>query len=192
MDALEEIKEKEWLTNEIWGKIDKETADFAFYQGENYLKEICEVSASITNRCYTLLSIILALCPFLITTVVSLNNFIFSSIIYFIGTIYIGLSIAITGLIKPRSGYSPGRPPKDLLKRENLEHYKKSSECSYVKYELENLQRKIECIENSNKIRAKSYRLILFALIGSFAFSLAFALVFITFFREPGSILFLW
>lgn len=172
-----------WLSPEIWKALDANTAEFSFSQGEKYLDELCKESAAVTNRCYTLLGIILAVCPFLISTAISINDSLFSGIAYVFVSVCVGLCIMLIGIIKPRGGLSVGRSPKDLLRIEDLEHYQATSCKSYLKYELENLQYKIERTEKTNEERAAGYKLILYILLVSSSGLLAFAMFFTSFCR---------
>lgn len=168
-----------WLIpEEMWDLIDEKTTEFVFSQGEKYLSELCKVSISIINRCYTLLGIILAICPFLITTAISIHDFIFSSIAYLFASICVGVCIMLIGIMKPRGGYSIGRDPKGLLRISDLSHHKETGRVSYLKYELENLQSKIEKTEKANEERAKEFKTVLWILLISFCFLLVFSMLF--------------
>lgn len=174
--------EETWLTKDIWNNMDKETSEFAFSQGEKYLTELKKVSDSITNRSYMLLGIIIAVCPFLITTILNFSNQFLIGVAYFFTSICIGVSIALIGLTKPWLGSSVGRDPKSLIRMEDLQHYRATKDnSSFVKYELENLQNKIEKTDMQNKQRAQLYKIVLFVIIGSFSLLLLLVLIFKTF-----------
>lgn len=170
-----------WLSDKMWDAMDEKTTEFVFSQGEKYLGELCKESGIITNRCFTLLSIILAVCPFLISTAVSLNDSLFSGVAYLFVSVCVGLCVMLLGIIKPRYGSCVGRSPKDLLRIEDLEHYKESACTSYLKYELENLEVKIEKTKKANEDRAAGYKMILYILLVSLSCLLAFAMFFTSF-----------
>lgn len=176
---MESNDQKEtWLSEEIWYSMDGKTTEFVFSQGEKYLSELCKVSDSITNRCYTLLGIIMAVSPFLVTTVISIQNFLFSSVAYLFASVCVGVCIVLIGVIKPRGGYSVGRDPKSLLRIEDLDHYKQTKRISYLKYELESLQNKIEETNKANESRSEQYRIVLYVLLISFCCLLVFSMLF--------------
>ena len=181
--AKEECVQEPWLMpDDMWNIMDEKTTEFVFSQGEKYLSELCSVSISLTNRCYTLLGIILAVCPFLITTAISINDFLFSSIAYMFASVCVGLCIMLIGIMKPRGGYSIGRDPKSLIRMTDLKHYKDTKCTSFKKYELENLQHKIEETEKANEQRAKEFKMILWILLISFCCLLVFAMLFTSLF----------
>lgn len=178
---MENEKYDTWLYDEMWEAMDAKTSEFTFSQGEKYLEELCKESGIITTRCFTLLSIILAVCPFLISTAISINNGLFSCVAYLFVSVCVGSCIMLIGIVKPRYGSSPGRSPKDLLRIEDLKHYNETSGSSFLKYELENLQNKIEKTEKSNEERATGYKMVLYILLVSFSGLLAFAMFFTSF-----------
>lgn len=153
-----------WLTDELWDSIDDESANFAFEQGEKYMLELQEVAKSITNRSYMMLSVVVAVCPLLITTSITTNNLVLSTISYLFTAFCVGLSIFITGLVKPRGGFSIGRDPKSLLRLCDMQHHKQTNSCIKL-YELENLQNKIEMLEQDNNIRAKQQTVALYSIV---------------------------
>lgn len=59
---MKEEAEK-WINDELWSKIDKEAADFAFEQREKYLFELQEVAKAIVNRAYLILGFSVTVCP---------------------------------------------------------------------------------------------------------------------------------
>lgn len=158
--------------------LDGKTVDFVFSQGEKYLEELCKVSDSITSKCYMLLGIIFAVCPFLITTSLSVNKIVFTIIAYVFASVCVGVCVMLLLIMKPRSGYSKGRSPKDLIYMPFLEHYKKENIASYAIYELENLQWKIDETNRANEQRSKTFATTLWTLLVSFCSLLIFAMVF--------------
>jgi hypothetical protein len=81
-------------------------------------------------------------------------------------------------LISPRLENGVGRSPKDMLRGADLIHYRETGCDSYSKYELENLQYKIEQTEESNNKRARQYKTILYVLLISFSVLLFFSVIF--------------
>lgn len=165
-----------WLTGDIWDGMDAESADFAFDQGEKYMRELQDVAKAITDRCYMILSVIVSVCPLLITASLTTGNPGMSAISYMFTAFCVGLSVFITGIVKPRGGFSIGRDPKSLLRPCDLEHHKETK--SPIKlYELENLQNKIEFLEKENATRSGQFTVALYSIIVALSLSLVFALL---------------
>lgn len=160
--------------------LDGKAIDFIFAQGEKYLEELCKVSDSITGRCYTLLGIIFAVCPFLVTTALSLHEPMFSMIAYLFATVCVGICVMLFLTMKPRLGYSKGRDPKDLIYEPFMKHYEENDIGSYSLYELENLQWKIDGANKANEQRSKTFTVALWTLLISFCTLLVFAMIFIS------------
>lgn len=158
--------------------LDGKAIDFIFTQGEVYLEELCKVSDSITGRCYTLLGIIFAVCPFLVTTALSLHEPIFSMVAYLFATVCVGVCVMLLLTMKPRFGYSKGRDPKGLISEPVMKHYVENGIDSYSLYELENLQRKIDDTNKANEQRSKTFTVVLWTLLTSFCTLLVFAMIF--------------
>lgn len=68
------MEQEKWLTDEMWNLVEGKPALFAFDQGEKYMNAICTVSEKITERCFTLLGIIVGICPFLIASIYTFKN----------------------------------------------------------------------------------------------------------------------
>lgn len=176
-----EIEKDVWrVPDEAIDLLDGKAIDFIFAQGEKYLEELCKVSDSITGRCYSLLGIIFAVCPFLVTTALSLHDPMFSTIAYLFAMICVGACVMLLLTMKPRLGYSKGRDPKDLTYEPFMKHYKENEIESYSLYELENLQWKIDDMRKANEQRSKTFTVALWTLLVSFCTLLVFAMIFIS------------
>lgn len=136
---------KRWIDNNLWSKIDSESADFAFEQGEKYMVELQDVAKAIINRSYLVLGVAVTVCPILITTSISTNNATLRFITYLFTAFCIGISIYVTGIIKPCRGFCLGRDPRSLLCSCDWNH-RKATKSNIKMYELENLQSKIEAL----------------------------------------------
>jgi FtsH-binding integral membrane protein len=174
-----EIEQDAWrLSDDVMDLLDDKAIDFIFSQGEKYLEELCKVSDSITGRCYTLLGIIFAICPFLVTTVLSVGEFLFSVVAYLFAVVCIGVCIMLLLTMKPRDGYSKGRDPKELTYGPFMEHYKENKISSYALYELENLQWKIDVTGKANNQRSRTFTIALWTLLVGFCLLLVFTMIF--------------
>ena len=158
--------------------LDSKAINFIFDQGEKYLDELCKVSDSITGRCYTLLGIIFTICPFLVTTALSVGKLLFSVVAYLFAAVCIGVCIMLLLTMKPREGYSKGRDPKGLAYMPFMEHYKEKGISAFALYELENLQWKIDTTSKTNKHRARTFTIALWTLLVSFCTLLVFTMIF--------------
>lgn len=165
-----------WLTDEMWAYMDKEVADFVFEQGEKYMQQLEDTAKAITERCYMVLGALLAVCPLLITASFAVESEGLNMICYFFTALCIGFAVYIIGIVKPGTGASIGRPPKDFLRLCDLERRKKWDE-SIKLYELENLQHKIELLEADNEIRAKKQTWVLYLALIVFAVGLVAVLL---------------
>lgn len=173
------IEQDAWRTpDDIEDLLDGKAIDFIFSQGEKYLEELCKVSDSITGRCYTLLGIIFTICPFLVTTALSVNERLFSVVAYLFATVCIGVCIMLLLTMKPRDGYSRGRDPKELTYKPFMEHYRNENISSYALYELENLQWKIDTTNKTNNQRSRTFTIALWTLLASFCLLLVFTMIF--------------
>lgn len=155
---------KKWINKDLWGKIDRESADFAFEQGEKYMFELQETAKAITNRSYLILGVAVTVCPILITTSITTNNIALRFITYMFTAFCIGISIYVTGIIRPSRGFSIGRDPKSLLVSCDWNH-RKATNSNIKMYELENLQNKIETLEKDNKIKARQLMTALYSIV---------------------------
>ena len=160
-----------WLTDDLWNKMDEASTNFAFEQGEKYIQELQEVAKAISNRCYMMLGVIVTVCPFFITTSIATHDISLKCISYMFTAFCVGLSIFITGIVKPCRGYSIGRDPKSLLRICDLEH-REATESSIKLYELENLQHKIEQLERENTFHAKQQTIAMYAIVAALSVSL--------------------
>ena len=160
---MKEESEK-WINNELWSKIDKEAANFAFEQGEKYLFELQEVAKSIVNRAYLVLGVAVTVCPLLITTSITVSNEILRFVIYVFMVFCVGISIYVTGIIKPDRGCCLGRDPKSLLYSCPWEH-RKATKSNIKMYELENLQKKIEALKGDNEYKARQLATALYSAV---------------------------
>ncbi|MCE5224502.1 MAG: hypothetical protein LLG05_01425 [Porphyromonadaceae bacterium] len=163
------MEEKKWLTDEMWNVLKEKPVVFAFEQGEKYLSVICAVSEKLTEKCFTLLGIIVGICPFLIASIYTFKNQYFIIVASTFSIVCIVLCFMLLKLIQPRIGYSIGRSPKEILNKELVEYWNSNEETVFEKYELENLQHKIEKTLEANDQRAKTYKIILYTLLISFS-----------------------
>lgn len=155
---------KKWISNELWSKIDSESADFAFEQGEKYMRELQDVAKAIVNRSYLVIGVAVTICPILITTSITTNNTALRFITYLFTAFCIGISIYVTGIIKPCRGFGLGRDPKSLLSSCDWNH--RSATNSNIKmYELENLQSKIEALKKDNEEKARQLIIALYSIL---------------------------
>lgn len=157
-----------WLTNEMWACMDKEAADFVFEQGEKYMQQLEDTAKAITERCYMVLGALLAVCLFLAIFSFTVDNERLDAVRFLFIVFSVWLSVNIIEIVKPKTGASIGRPPKDFLRLCDLERRKKWDE-SIKLYELENLQHKIERLEADNEIRAEDQTRVLYLAIIAFA-----------------------
>lgn len=160
-----------WLTDNLCEIMDEETADFAFEQGEKYMYELQQTAKAIVDRSYLMLGVIITVCPLFITTSLAINNHTLSVISYILTAFCIGLSIYLTGIVKPSRSFCLGRDPKGLLRIENLKH-KKESRYPVKLYELENLQQKIEGLIKENEYKAKQQTIAMYAVVAALSFCL--------------------
>lgn len=79
----------------------------------------------------------------------------------------------LLSLIQPRGGYSIGRSPREILDKENINCWTSNKNEAFEKYELENLQNKIDETLKSNNKRAKKYKQVLYTLLISFSLLIA-------------------
>ena len=70
-----ERKLEPWITDEMWDLMNDDITNYVFDQGEKYLEDLYRISGTITGRCYTLIGIIVAVYPFVITSSLSIKNF---------------------------------------------------------------------------------------------------------------------
>lgn len=82
--------------------IDEKVGQFVFSQGEKYLDELCKIKQATVNRSYTLIGIMVAVCPFLITTSISLHRLAFTVVAGLFALMCIVLCFVLLSLIKPR------------------------------------------------------------------------------------------
>ena len=159
---------KPWLTDEMWDLMDDGITNYAFSQGEKCLEDLYRISNTITSRCYTLIGIIVAVYPFIITSSLSANN-----VCYFIlAALFLSICVSVCayiifGIVQPYPAIGPGASPRDRLVLSTLKNYKERGETNFKKYELETLQEGIDYMEMSNAKRARKYRNALFILLGS-------------------------
>ena len=175
------MEQERWLTDEMWDMVEGKPALFAFDQGEKYLNAICIVSEKITERCFTLLGIIVGICPFLIASIYTFKNYYFILVAAIFSIICIMLCFDLLKLIQPRGGYSIGRSPREILNRENMDCWVLNKNEVFEKYELENLQNKIDKTLKSNNERAKKYKQVLCTLLISFSTMIAASSVILIF-----------
>ena len=160
--GIMEEKTTTWLTDELFDLVDNDVADFAFEQGEKYMREQEDTAKAIVNRAYLILGAAVTVCPLLITTSLTSENAFLKCMSYFLTAFCTGLSIYLMGIVKPGKTSSMGREPKDLLREEVLKHHRDTG-CNIKLYELENLQRKIDNLEKENAAKSKQLKTALYA-----------------------------
>lgn len=170
------VEEQAWdISEEEWNLLDEDSSKFVFDQGEKYLKELCEVAKSTSNKCYTLMGLLFAICPLVTSMVLSFKQICFYIIASLFAMFSIVICIMLYNVMKPFLGYSIGRKPKELininyLKRYHLGKEKFNESLSYVKYELTNLQHKIDETEKINTLQCKRFSRILRLVFINFLF----------------------
>lgn len=170
-----EEKTKKWIGRDLWNKIDNESANFAFEQGEKYMFELQETAKAIVNRAYLVLGVAIAICPLLITTSITTGNVTLRLVTYLFTSFCIGISIYVTGIIRSCRGFSLGRDPRSLLISCDWVH-RKATGSNIKLYELENLQNKIENLEKDNEIKARQLTIALYSVVVALSVCLIAAL----------------
>lgn len=167
----------DWLTTDMWCRMDPRTTDFAFEQGEKYLSQLEETAKAITNRCYWILGLFSAICPLLIAAFFTIENIYLAFVCFvFIGLCLI-LSVLVLKIVLPKEGYLLGRDPNGMLSQCNWDD--EAEDGSAIKYyELINLQAKIEEQKEENKRMANRFSLVLWIFFGSLFLFLILALLF--------------
>ncbi|MCY6330248.1 MULTISPECIES: hypothetical protein [Bacteroides] len=178
---MEENKPKVWISDEIWDLMNDDITNYVFDQGEKYLADLYKISNTITARCYTLIGIIVAVYPFIITSSLSVRNIFYFilAVLFSIVCIAIGCYIVL-GIVTPYPAIGPGSSPRERLVIDTLLNYKERGETNFKKYEIEALQEGIEYMEASNRQRAQKYKRVLYFLLCSLSVFLVIACIIIS------------
>ena len=160
-----ERKLEPWITDEMWDLMNDDITNYVFDQGEKYLEDLYRISETITGRCYTLIGIIVAVYPFVITSSLSIKN----SYYFMLAALFLIVCVSVCYyivfcIISPYPAVGPGASPRERLVLNTLKNY-----------ELEALQESIDYMEESNKERARKYRNVLYLLLGSLSLFLVAA-----------------
>ncbi|EIY48016.1 hypothetical protein HMPREF1068_03095 [Bacteroides nordii CL02T12C05] len=171
-----ERKLEPWITDEMWDLMNDDITNYVFDQGEKYLEDLYRISGTITGRCYTLIGIIVAVYPFVITSSLSIKNFYY----FMLAALFLIVCVSVCYyivfcIISPYPAVGPGASPRERLVLSTLKNYRDRGETNFRKYELEALQESIDYMEESNKERARKYRNVLYLLLGSLSLFLVAA-----------------
>lgn len=160
------------IDDETWELLDKETAEFFFQEGEKFLINSNSIGDKINQRCYTLISVLISICPLLIGVIVAINDEMkcIASLIALFVFICIVAICFLAKLLLPRFSKSIGREPHQLMNKEVLRFYtdEKDRKRNVMILEIERLQHKIKFVTKSNEQRAVIFGIVLTVLIIAF------------------------
>lgn len=167
------------MPDDAFDLLDAKAIEFIFLQGEKMLDEECKVSNSTTNRCYTLVSIIVAVCPLIVSSVVSINKHAYTVLVFLIFLALMSACFILVGIMKPRYYYGLGKDPKTLSEITTMKHYQETGSKFYPYYMLSEIQMRIEETEKDNVHRCKMFTIALYIVVSSICLFVPFALLFI-------------
>ena len=167
------------MPDDAFELLDDKAVAFIFSQGEKMLDEECKVSNSTTNRCYALASIIVAVCPLLVSSALSIHNNAYTILVGLLFLLLMAACWILVSIMKPRYGYGIGKDPKTMAELPVMRHYKETGFRFYPYYFLTEIQMRIEETEKDNVRRNKLFSIALYIVVLSICLFVPSALFFI-------------
>ena len=167
------------MPDDAFELLDEKAVEFIFSQGEKMLDEECKVSSSTTNRCYALASIIVAVCPLLVSSALSIHNGAYTILVGLLFLLLMAACLILVSIMKPRYGYGIGKDPKTMAELPVMRHYKETGSKFYPYYFLTEIQMRIEETEKDNVRRNRLFSIALYIVVLSICLFVPSALFFI-------------
>ncbi len=162
-DIMSKKEEGIWILKpEYFNRLTEENMQFVIGEAEAYLSVLIGVSEKITERSYSLLRIVISLCPILLGVFIGVDIQAKSYLVLLTCVCFILSAGFLFFSFRPYRSQCLGDSPKTVVYAEDIEGEDVGKNLKRSK--IEAYQRKIEIMRDSNEIRARYFRRSLYAL----------------------------